>query len=366
MSYSEDYKEQKTEYQQYLQRNIALLDDLVFCEQPSYPNLSKMLSKGQAKRRLYALILYFFQYGNTAPLTEAQLSILFMNNGEVSKEQEFKWISYHDIRGIEILFSFSAMANTLCKDKHWDNKGWERYVYLFMALGLLRRHRPDQHVNVSGDNTPLQETSLIIAGWKRKKDGTLEKLEGKKEIKRSVTWYHVPNYEKEKQLEQAEKRACLFLQNKVSVSNISKDNVRDVLGEKTANSIWDTVNREPYKPVQDMRNKIEAVLYQQLKEHGFTTEEKLLEEIYVRYDVAHYSDEDDDILSPMTEDEFKKLKEDSFTIAKIKKRWHEMKPYFSKRGIKAIPPRKEDRQRWNLPDRRWIIIDVNRWRGPAS
>lgn len=328
-------------------QDLSMLEDLVF-NGNGYPYLRKILSKGQAKRRLYALLLYFWQYGNDEPLTEEQESILSMSReGLFDKEWEYKNISFHPLRGVEIKLSQETMERNLCKDKHWDAKSWKRYVYLFMSLGLLKRHLPDQHG--AEDNSLLQM-------------GDREYAKDKKG--RASTWYHVPNYETSDSvtgepyfiLSRAEYRARQLHEHKVSVSNICKDNVRDALGETDANSIFDYVSNKPYKPVQDTREIFESIVMRQLAEDGWTREDKVLSEAYVQCGIVKEGElfEDDD-------DSKKNISEST-----IKRRWNAFKSYLVSNGIKAVPPTKEDRQRWNLPDQRWIIIDVSKWRSPAS
>ena len=341
------YKEQDAKYRADILENLSILESRVF-KGTEYPSLCKMLSKGAGCRRLTALLLYFWQYGNSEPLSEEQKFILSMSEEYTSamdKEKEANSISHNSQRGNEICFPVYRMAAVLCQDKpSWDDKSWKRYVYLFMSLGLVKRYLPDQHE--PWENTPLQNISLEAAGWVKNAKGVYVKPKNK-DIKRASTWYHVPNYSTNGYfiLRRAEDRAKLFQQYRVSVSNIHKDSVRDVLGDTVANSIFDTTNKQPWEPVQKMRSVFEDVLEKQLAEAGWTTEAKVLKAVYEHYQVYQHGELFED-----EEDRSKKHAELS-----IKKNWSKFKPELRRRGIKAVPPTAEDRERWGLPDRRWIF-----------
>lgn len=333
-----NYSNQDAQYRASILNDLSMLDELVFTGE-RFPMLCKVLSKGGGRRRLTALLLYFWQYGNAEPLSDEHAFILSMGGitpDAARKEKEANSISHSSQRGNEICLSFADMAALLCQDKRWDDKSWKRYVRLFVSLGLLRRYLPDQHEPAA--NTALQNFSLELAAQKGR---------------RAVSWYHVPNYATNGNyiLNRAEQRATAFREHGITVSNISKDNVRDVLGETVANSVFDTLNREPWEPVRETRSVFDAVLTEQLQD-GWTTEAKVLEAVYERYNVFRDGE--------LFEDE----QEQGETVSEwtLKRRWKEYKPDLAKRGIKAVPPTAAERERWNLPDRRRIIIDLNRWR----
>lgn len=160
---------------------------------------------------------------------------------------------------------------------------WYNNVMILSALGLLYIHKPDRHKG-DGKNTPAQERSLTRAAEKTLAQGRRHK---------AVTWYYIPSYTKAT-LRHANTVARKLLAANVSVTHVTKDVLREVLGARAANTATDTLNGQSYYAAVAL-DALADVIRQRMREQGYTTPAEVVDEAHRILNPSLCAEQDIDI-----------------------------------------------------------------------
>lgn len=211
-----------------LKANAAILDRLLnMAEATPYPYLVLRLRANSLGKRLADILSYCINYQQD--------------------EDKKRFVSYDGVygRGYEVPCSYSYMRSMDGSSK----EVWWRNVNFLCVLGLIYRHKPD----TDGErNTLAQEWSVRNADLK-----TLHAADqGVRFEYKPDSWYSFPCYD-EDVLREAERRAEAL--NRVGISKLNKDLVRDLLGERIANDAFNNGF-----PISDRTQKQRRLLYDAL------------------------------------------------------------------------------------------------------
>lgn len=194
-------------YRKELVSNSEILRQLLNPSEPTaFPYLALKLRAHSLGRRLADILNYCIQYEQD--------------------DEKKRFVSYdrEHGRGYEVPLSYSYM----CKMDGSSKEVWWRNVNFLCVLGLLYRHKPDTDAK---RNTPAQEWSVRNADWK-----TLHAADQDIAMEfKPDSWYSFPRYT-ESVLKEADRRAEAL--KNIGTCAANKDLIRDVLGERIANTAY--------------------------------------------------------------------------------------------------------------------------------
>ena len=192
-----------------LRANMDILSALLDPSEPTaFPYLAMRLRayKNSLGSRLKAILEYCIEY---KPGRQQKRHVSF--------DSEYE-------RGYEVPFAYSYMVKLYGGNK----ETWWRNVNFLCVLGLLYRHKPDTDAK---RNTPAQEWSVRNADWK-----TLHAADQDIAMEfKPDSWYSFPRYT-ESVLKEADRRAEAL--KNIGTCAANKDLIRDVLGERIANTAY--------------------------------------------------------------------------------------------------------------------------------
>lgn len=286
--------------------NIKVIQNI---DSSEYPNLHKLLHKRRGG--LYQALIYILEKSDREPYLQYEeygAGSFSQSIGHFTRDEEARAINR-------------------------TTQTWQNKLILLLAIGLIKRDKPDE--NTTNLNKRLAVSRSIRMQHKNKRKA------------QPISYWYFDKYT-DKKIVFCERRSKKWVDSGYSLSNISKEVIIKVYGEKIANAIYQDKRR--ISAITNIANyEIANAISEIVQLKGYAYRDEVLtlagRQLFNKLDVK-----------PDTISQQKALNK---AMNKVRKEWNKQRQeVIDIGGYQYSRPREADKTKYNITGNEWIITKI--------